>query len=175
MTGAIQLQPATPEQAAVLCELINQAYRGDGGWTRETALVAGDRISQAAVSALIDRQAPHLATAHLMTAHRHRELVACIQLTLTGDAAHLGLFSVWPALQGQGVGHRVLALAEAHGAALGARRITMSVLNRRPELIDYYLRRGYRRVVGTDPYPIHQNVGTPRVDGLLLERLEKRL
>ena len=168
---ALRLVAATLERVAVLCDLINQAYRGDGGWTRETALVAGNRITPAAVAALLEQPG-----SYLMMALQGHDPVACIHLASVGKTVRLGLFSVYPALQGKGLGDRVLTLAEAHAAqSLGADRITMNVLNRRPELIDYYLRRGYRRVPGTDPYPIHENVGTPRVDGLVLERLEKRI
>jgi len=39
------LKPAKSSQVDEICHLVNLAYRGELGWTKETALVRGNRCS----------------------------------------------------------------------------------------------------------------------------------
>ena len=43
----ITLRNATPLDAAAVVNLVNLAYRTDGGWTTESHLVLGDRLIEA--------------------------------------------------------------------------------------------------------------------------------
>jgi len=72
-------------------------------------------------------------------------IVACCQLTAQGGGTvHLGMLSVRPDLQARGMGRRLLAEAEAWARTrFGGRRVRMTVISRRSELLDWYARRGY--------------------------------
>ncbi|MCK9893588.1 GNAT family N-acetyltransferase [Frankia sp. AgB32] len=72
----------------------------------------------------------------------------------TAVGAYFGLFAVSPTQQGAGVGGALLALAEQHArGAWSAGWMEMVVIAQRAELIDWYLRRGYRRTGETRPFP----------------------
>ncbi|KPK56314.1 MAG: GCN5 family acetyltransferase [Thiotrichales bacterium SG8_50] len=164
-----RLHEARPEQVAEICVLVNSAYRGETGWTRESDIVDGDRTTPAEIaSIMLDPDA------HLLVAVEDDELVACIAIERIEEAAYIGLFAVQPELQGAGLGKAVLAQAEKFSSeVLGAGKYVMVVVSQRPELISYYERRGYVRTGRVEDYPLHLNVGVPKVAGLTIEYLEK--
>ncbi|MBI5136571.1 MAG: GNAT family N-acetyltransferase [Nitrospirae bacterium] len=169
--ASLSLDVATREDVTDVCTLVNDAYRGEGGWTRETDLVSGPRITEKAVLGLIQRP-----DSYLLVGTMGGETVACVHLSRSGATAHIGLLSVQPGLQAQGLGSQVLDEAEQFAAdVLGARTVSMKVIDQRPELIAFYERRGYKRIDRSDPYPVNDNAGEPKVSGLELLRLEKTL
>lgn len=92
--------------------------------------------------------------------------------------AYIGMFAVHPDLQGQGIGDVVLNAAETFakrhfGSDAHPCRLTMSILNHRPELLAYYQRRGYQLTGSTMPFPTDGNNGEPLRDDLQLLELEK--
>lgn len=92
--------------------------------------------------------------------------------------AYIGMFAVQPDLQGQGVGDTILNAAETFatrhfGSETHPCRLTMSILNHRPELLAYYQRRGYQLTGKSDPFPVDGNNGEPLRDDLRLLELEK--
>lgn len=160
---------ATEQDADAVAALVNRAYRGDIGWTRETDIVTGDRITPAAISALVNTP-----DTRLLLARQGDRLVACVCVQAADGEAHIGTFAVDPDLQNRGIGKQLLDAAERHAIETwGATRLTMTVIRQRPELIAFYERRGYRRSGVVAPYPVHLDVGTPLQAGLALERLEK--
>ena len=62
------------------------------------------------------------------------------------DVASFGQFGVEPALQGMGIGARLLHFVEAHARATGAKEIALDTAEPATHLIDYYMRHGYRVV-----------------------------
>ena len=161
---------ATSGDAAAICDLVNASYRGAaGGWTHEADWVAGPRTSLVELSGLL----VHTDTAFMVAIGGGR-IVACMRLEKDGTDVQLGMFAVEPALQGQGIGKRLLAEAERHAwRAMGAQRLVMTVISQRHELVAFYERRGYRRLGDVSDYPSHWNVGMPRRAGLTIERLAK--
>ncbi len=121
--------------------------------------------------------------------------------TSTKSASHdayIGMFAVHPNLQGAGVGNVILQAAEtfAERHLLGdkasstqvldqqvsdqqpstkAKRLTMSILSHRPELLAYYQRRGYQLTGHSEPFPVDGNNGEPKRDDLALLELAKVL
>lgn len=169
MTTEIALEPTNIDDAVNLHGLINQAYRGQHGWTRETEIVEGERSSLADVIALIQNPATHLLVSSI-----NGELAACICVEEKGGHAYISTFAVKPAFQNQGIGKQVLNLAEKYAVGqLGAKKLRMVVISQREELISFYERRGYRRSGEISGYPVHLNAGVPVVEGLTVECLEK--
>ncbi|MDX8382638.1 MAG: N-acetyltransferase [Ghiorsea sp.] len=132
-------------------------------------MVEGDRSTVAAVKKLITSENTHVLTATIRGA-----IAACICIEKDGKQAYIGTFAVDPSYQNQGIGKRVLTLAENYAAnLLACEKFSMVVISQREELISFYERRGYQRTGKLSTYPDHLNIGTPVAIGLTIECLEK--
>ena len=162
-------EPASIDDAESINMLINQAYRGEEGWTRETEIVEGERSSVNDVMELIQNPETHLFVATI-----DGVAAACICIEEKEKQAYIGTFAVNPTFQNQGIGKQALSFAEKHAFnQLGSNKFVMVVISQREELISYYERRGYRRTGEISEYPVHLNVGIPAIEGLTIECLEK--
>jgi ribosomal protein S18 acetylase RimI-like enzyme len=144
------LRHATAADVPALHALIERAYRGDAaraGWTHEADLLSGPRTDAATLAAIVADPAS------TVLLNGDGGLRASITVTDRGGIAYLGMLAVDPALQATGLGRTMLAAAEAHARAHGATAVEMTVVDRRPELIAYYERRGYVRTGEVRPFP----------------------
>jgi len=163
------LEVAKAEQIDNICDLVNLAYRGENGWTKETSLVGGDRTNANELQGYLSNP-----NAHLLVAVLDAEIVSCVCIEKDGEKAYIGLFAVHPKLQGDGVGKEILHQAESYASAkLNAKKYIMAVVSQRTELIAYYERRGYIRTGDIQEYPTYLDVGVPLEGGLTIEYLEK--
>jgi GNAT superfamily N-acetyltransferase len=106
---------------------------------------------------------------------RGDEIVGSVHLQLNRGVGYLGLFVVKPTIQGSGIGKQFMLAAErAAQAAWGIRKMTMTVITVRAELLAFYERRGYRRTGKLIPFPADAQ-HRPKVAGLQMEYLEKNL
>ena len=136
-------RPATREDLPRLHPVIERAYRGihaREGWTHEADLLDGDRTDIATLEAIVADP-----TQRLILAEQEGVPVGCVNIAdKGGGVAYLGLLCVDPSLQAAGLGRELLAAGEDMAQeAFGARRIEMTVIDLRTELIAYYERRGY--------------------------------
>jgi GNAT superfamily N-acetyltransferase len=150
----VEIRIATPRDLPRLKPLVESAYRGAAaraGWTHEADLIEGERIAAEALAALV--KAPN---GRILVACDGAALHGCVNIAdLGAGLAYLGLLCVDPQRQAAGLGKAIIAAAEALAAeAFGARRIEMTVIDRRAELIAYYERRGYRASGERRPFPI---------------------
>ncbi len=172
----MELEPARAEDLASLHALIERAYRGDSarqGWTHEADLLGGQRTDLDALREMLDDPSQRL-----LLWRDNGVPAACVALTDKGDGlAYVGMVTVDPQRQGSGTGRALLAAAERWAAdRLGTRRVEMTVIRQRLELIAWYERRGYRRTGELTPFPYgDERFGLPRRDDLAFERLEKTL
>ena len=155
---------ATGDDVAAIVRLVESAYRGESsraGWTTEADLLDGQRTDEPAVRAITvadDRVA-------LLAFDDRQDLLGCCELRRRPfDTAYFGMFAVVPTRQGGGIGKELLAAAEGWVVdAWGARRMEMTVLAQRGDLIEWYERRGYRRTGETEPFPYDDiRFGLPR-------------
>ena len=105
-------------------------------------------------------------------------LAACAEVAdKRGGLAYLGLVTVAPALQGGGLGRRLLrAVEEVARTAFAASRIEMTVIAQRAELIAWYERRGYALTGERRPFPLDDpRFGLPKTRELEFVVLEKVL
>ncbi|EDX79673.1 MULTISPECIES: GNAT family N-acetyltransferase [Brevundimonas] len=159
---------ATLADVATLHPLIERAYRGEtakAGWTHEADLLFDTRTSAEELSALIadpDRV--------ILLAHKDGALIGCVQVARVGDdRTYLGMLTVEPTLQASGLGRRLLAAAETEAVArFAARRMEMTVIHRRAELIAWYQRRGYAPTGETRPFPV--DPPRPELEFVVLEK-----
>jgi len=171
MVTEITLVTACIDEAESINYLINQAYRGQEGWTRETEIVEGDRSSVEDVNELIKNPKTNFFVAII-----NGSVAACICVEEKESQAHIGTFAVSPAFQNQGVGKQILHLSEKYAVnQLGSKKIVMVVISQREELVSFYERCGYRKTGEISEYPLHLNVGIPMAEGLTIECLEKIL
>lgn len=165
------LRPAGPADAAEVLDLVQAAYRTEGGWTTEARLVGGPRLDRAGYDALLAR--PHSV---VLVAERAGRIVGCVHLQqLDAATCALGLLSVRPADQAGGIGRGLLEGAEAYARhRWGTAVMAMRVVSARAELLAWYERRGYRRTGRVEPFA--PGAGERFLQGpLAFERLEKRL
>jgi len=163
---------ATEMDAESIAEIVNGAYRpkkGEGGWTHESDLVKGDRTTPDQVRTLIKDSS-------VVVGLSADAIVCCAHVAIEHGAAHIGMLAVSPKLQATGLGKALLGYAERYATeVLGASDMVLIVLRNRPELIAFYLRRGYERTGEFQAYPTDLSVGTPVRDGLELDVLRKRV
>jgi ribosomal protein S18 acetylase RimI-like enzyme len=152
--------------------LVNQAYRPDSdamGWTHETELISGPRISTAQVVKLIG------GAGTLLVASDNRGLIGCVHVEPAGGECYIGMLATHPTYQNQGLGRRLLDAAEKLAVdQYNATGFRISLLSFRPELMAYYERRGYKLTGTHSPYPIDAQVGTPRSQDLQVLDMVKR-
>ena len=75
---------------------------------------------------------------------------------------YIGMFSVSPVLQGNGVGRALLASAENIAGWTGCNVLTMTVISTRLELISWYERRGFKATGEIQPFHEGTKFGVPR-------------
>jgi GNAT superfamily N-acetyltransferase len=168
-------RPATLADIPAIVTLVTSAYRGESsraGWTTEADILDGSRIDRELLRADIERPGS------VVLLHEDGDgLLACAHVCVADGAGQFGMFAVRPALQGGGVGRAMLAAAERHARdVFGVQAMRMMVIDCRDELIDWYLRRGYRRTGIKKPFPYGDaRFGDPRRPDLQFEVLEKRI
>ena len=156
----LPIRPATMADLPALHALIERAYRGPAaraGWTHEADYLSGPRTDAATLAATLAD-----ARATMLLATAGDRIAACVQVTDCGDGvAYMGMLAVEPAEQAGGTGRAMIAAAEDFARTLGARRMEMTVVDRRIELIAYYARRGYAPTGETRPFPPELLEATP--------------
>lgn len=158
-----------------LVALVESAYRGDAsrvGWTTEADLLDGQRTDATGITATIERPG-----SVVVLAQRGTELLGCANLEHQGDAAYFGMFAVRPGLQGGGIGNALLIECERIARDdWQLAHVRMTVIWTRVELINWYLRRGYRDSGERKPFPYGDpRFGLPKRDDLYFVVLQKSL
>jgi ribosomal protein S18 acetylase RimI-like enzyme len=168
-----------PEDLADVSAVVNAAYRGEGGvsgWTSEVGLVAGPRIS---VAALTEDLASSVHVS-ILALRQGSELLACVRREYMESPSkvplcYISMLAVHPRAQDRGLGRVLLRHAEVQGHLHGARAVRLTVVSIRDSLIAWYERQGYVRT-GEKGIP-YQDVrfGTPLRSDLEFVWLEKTL
>ena len=171
---AITYRPALKQDAAYIAQMVNSAYRGDSsrtGWTTEADLLTGTRINAEEVCNLLEAD-----NSVILLCLQNEEIIGCVHLEKTLDAAYLGLFVVKPGLQGGGIGKQFMQAAEhLVQAQWGVKKMWMTVISVRKELIAYYERRGYRQNGKIKPFPAEVGDEFRLVKDLQMVEMEKAL
>lgn len=145
-----------------LVTLINNAYRGGEtsllGWTSEAHLMDGMRIDKKTLTGYFDQPD----TTILKYTDEDGQIKACVYLQEQPEKLYLGMLTVSPALQAQGVGRRLLATAEQYAKQANKQIVTMTVINSRRELINWYERRGYKFTGELLPFHGDEKFGKPK-------------
>jgi ribosomal protein S18 acetylase RimI-like enzyme len=172
------IAPYRPDELDEIAALVNGAYRGEtskAGWTSETELLGGQRTDADTLRAQL--AASPGATILTMRESEIGEIIGSVWLEPSGGAAYyLGMLTVNPTRQADGLGRVLLARAESFASAAGARTMRLTVIEQRESLIAWYERRGYRRTGEVKPFPdVDERVEAPRRGDLRLLVFEKAL
>lgn len=172
----ISFRTAGPRDVDALVPFVNGGYRGEGskrGWTTEADILGGQRTDAGKLREAISETDSRIELAF----DAGGGLVGCVHLKKESDGScYLGMLTVDPARQGDGIGKRIMTHAEDAARAWSCRRMRMTVISVRAELIAYYERRGYVRTGSTEPFPEDDpRFGLPKVRGLTFVELAKPL
>jgi N-acetylglutamate synthase-like GNAT family acetyltransferase len=164
----MNLELAKKEQSKELTNLINQSYRGKVGWTKEGHLLYGNRINQNQIEDIIlDKNS------YLFILKNDKNIISCCCIEKTKDSAYFGLFSVKVDIQNKGIGKKTLELSEKYVKdILALKKIKMMVISQRKELIEYYERRGYKKIKTNQKAP---DIGESKIKNMTIDYLEKDL
>jgi predicted N-acetyltransferase YhbS len=151
---------ATTNDAPALNGLVNSAYRGDSskkGWTTEADLLDGIRTSEESLTKMIANK-----NAVVLLAEEADALKGCVYLEQQGNALYLGMLTVKPELQGKGLGAQLMQASEERAKSLGCKKIKMTVITVRDELIAYYKRKGFVDTGAREDFPTDPSFGIPK-------------
>jgi GNAT superfamily N-acetyltransferase len=152
------ITPATLTDVSELVVLINSAYRGETskkGWTTEANLIGGQRIDDEGLTEQMNDPNAII----LKHINEDSRITGCVYLQKRGSKLYLGMLTVSPTLQANGLGRRLLEAAEDYARSINYHTITMTVITTRTELLDWYERRGYAKTGEVIPLQITERNG----------------
>jgi len=152
---------AQKEDVPQLNVLVNSAYRGETskkGWTTEANLLDGIRIDEKTLTGYFD--SPNIII--LKNVDDNGVITGCVYLEVQSPKLYVGMFSVSPYVQAQGIGRALLEAAEAYARQLNCHTLTMTVISTRLELISWYERRGYHATGEIRPFHHDKQFGIPK-------------
>ena len=166
------IEIASQQDIPALVALINSAYRGEGskqGWTTESDLIQGLRTDEENLGEIIADPA----TTFLKYSNDAGQIVGCIRLQQQQDRLYLGMLTVSPALQAQGLGKKLLKAADEMALAKKCRSIFMTVFSVRSELVAWYERHGYKKTGKVIPFKHNEKfeIVTQELEFFELEKL----
>lgn len=184
----IDIVQASIQDIEKLNFLVNSAYRGESskdGWTTEADLLHGQRTDEMLLRQMIEQDDSVILLAYesdqdadddTIDDLEDRDLLGCVYLQKKSDSCYLGMLTVQPKLQGNGIGARILAEAEIYAEFWDCQFIEMTVIKQRSELIAWYERHGFRQTGLTSPFPYgDEKFGIPQRDDLEFLILKKKL
>jgi len=163
---------ATLADTADLIALVNGAYRGASsqiGWTSEAHLLDGIRIDEETMTEYLQASD----TTILKYTNDEGLIIACVSPQVReGQRLYLGMLTVSPTLQANGIGRQLLHEAEVFATKLGCGSIFMTVITTREELINWYKRRGYLDTGKREPFHDTKRFGVPKeyIELMVLEK-----
>ncbi|MCW3089684.1 MAG: N-acetyltransferase [Ferruginibacter sp.] len=89
-------------------------------------------------------------------------MIGCVYLQQYETQLYLGMLTVSPEIQSRGIGKQLLRAAENYAIQMSCTVITMTVIDARAELIEWYKRHGYHATGETIPFPSSPSFGIPK-------------
>ena len=152
---------AVKDDIQELVPLINSAYRGEAskkGWTTEADLLEGElRTDISTLTHLLNN--PNAAM--LKYTNPDGSISGCVFLEKKDRGLYLGMLTVSPLQQANGIGKQLLLASELYAKENNYPCIFMNVIPQRVELTAWYERHGYHKTGETNPFPDNDRFGTP--------------
>ncbi len=156
--------------------LVNTAYRGEAstkGWTTEAYIIGGSiRTDREQLTSILE---DNNSVMLLYIDDATNCIEGCVELNKNKEnKLYLGMLSVYPNLQGKGIGKQLLQASDAYAKHHNCNSVYMVVVHLRLELISWYNRHGYLSTGETKPFIVDSKYATP-LEPLYFEVLEKKL
>jgi GNAT superfamily N-acetyltransferase len=139
----LRIRSAGEDDVAAVTRLINAAF------IVEASFIGGDRIDADGVLSYMAKGKFLLAE---LAADDASTLAGCVFCELRSDRGYVGLLSVDPARQGQGLGRLLMTHAENYFRSKNCQAIDLRIISERTELPSFYRHHGYTDA-GTAPFP----------------------
>jgi ribosomal protein S18 acetylase RimI-like enzyme len=170
-----KITPAAIEDIPQLVSLVNSAYRGEAskkGWTTEADLLDGIRTDEASLYIIMNKPSAVI----LKYLNENNEITGCVYLEANNDELYLGMLSVAPQSQAQGIGKQLMKASEEYAQQHGLKAVVMTVISVRTELIKWYERHGYKQTGHLKPFPDDNKAGVPKkpLQFVVLKKLLKQ-
>ena len=163
------INKATDADIPELNELVNITYRGKPspmGWTTEADLLEGARIDQPMLKEQMDTENGAILK---YTDPRTGRIIGAIYLETSGSSMYFGMLTVSPSAQGRGIGRALLEYSESYARKNNCTKLVATVIDVRSELIEWYIRFGFKRTGHIEPFPADGKVGIPKIPIQLIE------
>lgn len=176
--AAFKMEIARDKDLEEISDLVNSAYRGESskkGWTTEADFLGGQRTDPQSLSEMIQSTSSQ---SILIYRDKNMDLLGCVYLKKESNGCvYLGMLTVKPNQQAQGLGKKMIQFAETFVRKnWNCKKIRMTVITLRIELIQWYERRGFYRTGIKEPFPYGDSrFGMPTRPDLEFEVLEKDL
>jgi len=136
----LRIRLGSDDDVPALTHLINAAF------VVEQGVFDGDRVDDLGVRA-------YMSGGTFLVAEDAGGLAGCVYIETQDTRSYLGLLSVQPERQGEGLGRQLVAAAENLARKSGSRVMDLRVISARGErLLPFYQRLGYE-FVRTEPFP----------------------
>lgn len=142
MNQTLSISVVTEADIPAVTQVVNSAYQGEPGsksWTSEGHIVAGQRTTPAILADLIQQPSVTI----LKCSDAQGEILGSVLLEKKEGVLYLGMLSVSPQAQAAGIGGLLLQHADIFARENQFDAITISVIEVRHELIEWYRRKGY--------------------------------
>ncbi len=152
--------------------LVNSAYRGEQskkGWTTEADLLGGIRTDETALTEMMKKPGAVI----LKCYNGADNINGCVYLQKQETKMYLGMLTVSPEIQAQGIGRQLLHASEKYAKENNCTSIIMTVISVRHELIAWYERHGYKNTGETKPFPADEkfNVQKQALEFIVMEKI----
>ena len=146
-----------------ICILANNAYRGEEakkGWTFESDFIEGDkRTDENDLFLLFSNEK----SVFLIAKNDNGVITGSVYLEVKNENLYMGMLSVEPTLQGNGIGKLLVSNAIQYGQSLGLEKIQIQVVHLRQELILWYKKLGFITTDKIMPFEVPLEFGKPKV------------
>ena len=177
----LNFRVAKKEDAAQIQNLVQSSFRAVDtrpDWTGNTELAAHFKLSIDEVLSNLAREDTVTLNAVTNDGKDNTEtLVATIDVSKRdSDVGRLSMIAVDERFQQGGIGRKVLAYAENYCRdTWHVRKFSLNALSTRPALVEWYLRRGYRKTGETAAFPRERFSEIELPDNMCFIEMEKDL
>lgn len=161
---ALKIVTASEADIPALNDLIHCCYRGEEsfkGWTSEAHLLGGIR----ATPELLAGEMSDPTFTYLKGINESGEIIACCRGQKQGNATMFaGMLCVRPELQGAGLGKKMMAAIADVAREANCSRLRIRVIEQRKELVEWYVRQGFKPNGHTESFEAGAGVGIPKTN-----------
>ncbi len=172
----IEFSQAEEHHINELIELINSAYRGEKskvGWTTEADLLDGQRIDANLLKEHMEKEDSTILIAQ-EEGEEDGEILGCVHIEKQGNKMYLGMLTVKPELQNEGIGKKLMEETDAFADFWDCTKTQITVISVRNELIAWYEKKGFKKTGENKPFPYgDERFGVPKRQDLEFLVMEK--